>query len=183
MAVVGFRLGTSPPSWVHWLICASCDHAYLRVGDRTYPNASVLSTPSFLPPDIGTAWTEVTECLGVNAYTAAAIMSRKILLHVAVEQGLAAANARGKSPTFEEAVDYLEQNHIITPMMKPWVDQVRTSGNVATHELPATPADEALEIAEFTQQLLLLVYEMPGRIAGRRGTTNTDVAQRPAITL
>lgn len=183
MATVAYRHGTSIANWTYWMMCASCDRPHLRVGKRTFPSATAITTPTFLPAEIESAWSEVAACLGSGAYTAAAIMSRKILLHVAVEKGLAPANDKGRTPTFQEAVDYLVAEHIITPMMKPWVDQVRTSGNAATHELPATLANEAMEIAEFTQQLLVLVYEMPGRIAVRRSPTDPAAEDQQPMAL
>lgn len=91
-------------------------------------------------------------------------MLRKILLHLAVDKGLPAEDKKGWSPNFETAVDYLADNGVIADSMKPWVTKIRTGGNTAAHKLPATDREEAATLAEFTRQLLVLNYEIPGEL-------------------
>jgi len=98
--------------------------------------------------------------LSVGASTAAVMLCRKLLVHVAVGQGLAEQNDKGRSPTFASAVEYLQDEGIITKRMRPWVDRIREVGNEANHEIPSISAEVALDIATFTEQLLRLTYEM-----------------------
>lgn len=166
MGVVAYRVPTSNADYrdVHWLVCASCAKPYLLIGETVFPPVPTLPTPGHLPPEIAPAWAEVASCLGVGAFTASAIMCRKILLHVAVSEGLEPEDEKGWTPNFEKAVDHLASVGVITAAMTPWVTKVRTSGNTAAHKLPATSKDEAQTLAEFTRQLLVLHYEMPGAL-------------------
>lgn len=90
----------------------------------------------------------------VNAFTAAEIMCRKILMHVAVDKG---AN---EGETFAKYIDYLEQSNYFTPDMADWVDQIRQNGNEFAHELPALSEKRAKSTVTFTAHLLKLIYEM-----------------------
>jgi len=147
-----------------WMMCVSCRQPYLRVGASTWPAARQLSSPKHLDPDVSTAWEEVVGCIAIGAFTSAAMMCRKILLHIAVANGLAPEDSNGWAPNFRVVVDFLVSSGVASPRMAPWVDQIRSGGNDAAHKLPATSADEANNLATFTQQLLVLNYEIPGMI-------------------
>ena len=68
------------------------------------------------------------------------------------------------SPPAEEHIDYLVEALIVTPNMKPWIDQIRKVGNGANHELVHSSQKEAEEILTFRAMLLRLVYEYPKRL-------------------
>lgn len=88
-------------------------------------------------------------------------MARKIILHVAVAEGLPAKDDRDWAPTFAACVDFLEREGVITRQMKPWLDRVREVGNSGAHEIDAVERDQALDVARFVEQVLVIVYEIP----------------------
>lgn len=75
--------GTTPP--IYWLRCGACSAPSVRDRDGVVaPTPLPLDLPRGLPVAEAAAWEEVRRCLGVGAHTAAVMMCRKILFHVAV---------------------------------------------------------------------------------------------------
>ncbi|WP_442930605.1 DUF4145 domain-containing protein [Micromonospora sp. NBC_00421] len=110
-----------------------------------------------LPTEVGAAYLEARETAGSGAFTSCELMCRKILMHIAVDKGA----QEGK--TFVEYLDHLTTTGYITPPMRPWLDLIRTHGNLSTHRLEAASKERALNTLAFTTQLLRLVYEMEHR--------------------
>lgn len=78
---------------------------------------------------------------------------------------LPAKNDRDRAPTYAQAVGHLEAEGLITKKMLPWVERIRDVGNDANHEVNVVSAEQALDVAAFTEQLLVLAYEMDELIA------------------
>jgi hypothetical protein len=106
---------------------------------------------------VAKAWREARTAHAVAAYTAAEMMLRKILMHVAVD---VAGSKSGEQ--FLSYVDDLEGAGYITPGLKPVIDKLRRRGNIANHELPASTEDDSLTTLTITEYLLRGIYEMPG---------------------
>jgi len=153
------RDGSDRPS-VTWARCVNCFHGLVKNGEKVSPGRKPLRNIKGLEADVATAWAEVRGCLSTGATTAAVHMCRKILLHVAVQEGLQAKDARGRAPGFVECIDHLKRKGYVTPPMEKWVDKIRQVGNQGAHELEATSAEAAALVAQFTLQLLVLTYEM-----------------------
>ncbi len=119
-----------------------------------------LNEPEHLPGDVQRTWVEVRGCLAIGATTAAVMLCRKLLLHMAVQSGLPAKNAKERSPSFEECVLHLQTEGVVTKAMQPWVDRIRVVGNEANHELTQLTPEAAMDIAQFTLQLLRLKFEL-----------------------
>lgn len=140
---------------VAWLQCPDCANGSVRG-----PEGAVHPPPKFgpaiegLPADVEVAYDEARDCMGIQAYTACELLCRKILMHVAVEKGA----VEGES--FASYVSHLATAGYVTPPMKDWVDQIRTIGNAATHELDPPVKERAESTLMFTAELLRLVYEM-----------------------
>lgn len=83
---------------------------------------------------------------------------RKLLMHVAVDQGA----EEGKSFAFY--VGYLEENHWIPPNGKEWVDAIRKGGNEANHEIAIAGEPQAKQLLDFVEMLLKFVYEFPSKL-------------------
>jgi len=83
-------------------------------------------------------------------------MCRKILMHLAVDK---AGSAPGRS--FVDYINDLQAQNYIMAGLQPVVDQVRSRGNKANHELPASTQHEALVTLTITQHLLIGVYQLP----------------------
>ena len=79
-------------------------------------------------------------------------------MHIAVEQGAE------ENKTFAYYVQYLENNGYIPPNGKSWVDFIRTSGNMANHELIIKDREETEKVITFLSTLLLFIYELPNEL-------------------
>ena len=153
-----------------WLRCVNCRTGIVRNGNTYSPPRKPLTAPAGVTGIELSAWNEARDCISVGANTAAVMICRKLLFHVAVSHELPAKNAKGRAPTYAEAVQHLEDEGLITKRMRPWVDRIKDVGNEANHEiLPVTP-EVALDVATFTEQLLKLTYEMDALMAGGAGS-------------
>ena len=111
-----------------------------------------------LPASVAALYGEVRRCVQYNAMTSAVLSMRKLLMHVAVEQGAE------PNKSFVSYVDYLAENGWIPPNGREWVDALRKGGNEATHEIALADGDEAMRLLDFTEMLLKFVYEFPARM-------------------
>jgi len=128
--------------------------------EASYPGPLFGPTIEGLPVAVQSAYSEARNCLSVNAHTAAEMVCRKILMHIAADKGA----DEGKS--FAYYIDFLQAQGYITPPMKDWVVLIKEHGNKANHRLDAPDKEQAEGTLQFTAQLLRSVYEM-GHIAGR----------------
>ena len=160
MTVIARNADTNYNADLMWLQCVNCHLPHVSTGWAIFPATSPLSTPGGVEGVELAAWTEVRECLGVGANTAAVMMCRKILLHIAVAQGLPAKNDKDWAPSFAEVNNYLEMEGIITTRMRPWVDLIKDVGNDGAHEINPITQDDARNVARYTEQLLRLTYEL-----------------------
>ena len=144
---------------VLWLRCPVCGEGSILNSDTgiTYPGTRPGRAVKSLPPDVERAWDEARSAHSVGAYTAAEMMCRKILMHVAVGKAGAQVGRR-----FVQYVDDLESAGYIIAGLKPVVDQVRQRGNVANHELPSSTEQDSLTTIKITEHLLEAIYELPG---------------------
>lgn len=141
-----------------WLACPHCSEGSVKLKDgAVYPSAPAGAAVALLPADVAAAWREVRTAHAVAAYTAAEMMCRKILMHLAVD---VAGAKPGKS--FVEYVDALDGAGYVAPGLKPVVDLVRKRGNGANHELPASTEDDSMQTLGITEHLLKTIYELPG---------------------
>jgi hypothetical protein len=141
------------------MICPNCRKpTYFETGTGIQiPGISMGNKVDSLPENINLLWEEMRDCCSNNAYTSAVLTGRKMLMHIAVEQGA----SEGKS--FVEYVDYLVDNHYAPPNSKEWVDSIRTHGNEANHEVIIKTKEDALEIINFIEMLLKFIYEFPAK--------------------
>jgi hypothetical protein len=137
-----------------WLLCPNCSLGSVIINDRVFPGSPFGPKIQGLPADVEDAYEEARRCMEVSAYTAAELICRKILMHVAVEKGA----SEGES--FVSYLSYLENNGYVTPPMKTWVDLIRQHGNRATHKLETPEKERAQSTVMFTAELLRLIYEM-----------------------
>ncbi len=128
-------------------------------GRVVYPSAPAGNAVANLPSEIEHAWREVRTSHAVGAYTAAEMMCRKILMHVAVDVLKAAAGRK-----FAQYVEDLDRAGYIAPGLKPVVTKVKDRGNIANHELPASEEADSLTTMAITEHLLRTIYELPGLV-------------------
>ena len=140
---------------VQWLLCTNCYQGSVKSrSGQIEPGVMFGPVIEGLPENIAGAYNEARNCFKVSALTACELISRKILMHVAVNKGA----DEGKS--FATYLNYLEDKGYVTPPMKGWVDLIRQHGNLSTHVIEAPDRQRAESTLMFTAELLRLVYEM-----------------------
>lgn len=151
-------------------ICANCSRpTYLPAVGGQVPARLPSQAVAHLPQNMEILFTEARRAVSVGANTAAVMLCRTILMHIAVGQQAPIKNDRGKSPTFKEYVDYLVEKHLIPHGARSWVDKIREMGNEAVHELVIMNSNDAELMLEFTTLLLQMLYETHGKMQKRFG--------------
>lgn len=111
-----------------------------------------------LPETVSALYDEIRKCVQVGAYTSAVLSSRKMLMHIAVDNGA------GEGMTFSQYVGFLDEAHYIPPNGAEWVDEVRKRSNEQNHEIVIATRDDAVQLLDFIEMLLRFIYEFPSRI-------------------
>ncbi len=150
-----------PGGWIY--ICHFCYRpTFFDLNGRQIPGAafgnSVNSIESIYVKNL---YEEARNCMKVNAYTAAALCCRKLLMNVAV-----AKNAK-KDLNFADYVDFFYKEGLIPKDSKEWVDHIRDKGNEATHEIPNTSREDAEDLITFSEMLLKIIFEFPSRVRSK----------------
>lgn len=149
------QLPPEPKDSTLWLRCPDCGEGSVKLKDGSvYPTAPAGGAVKGLPLDVEGAWREVRIAQAVGAYTASEMMCRKILMHVAVDVAKATPGEK-----FVYYIDALESGNYLATGTKPAVDKIRGRGNDATHELPASTEEQALNTLGVTEYLLRGIYE------------------------
>jgi len=112
-----------------------------------------------LPESVNSLYNEARKCIQAGAYTAAVMCFRTLLMYVAVDKGA----PEGKS--FKNYIDYLDKENYIPREGKEWVDELRKKGNIANHQIVIMEEQEAEELLDFVEMLLLVNYEFPNRLS------------------
>jgi hypothetical protein len=111
-----------------------------------------------VPTAVGSLYDEARGCITGNYHTAAILLCRKILMHIAVEKGAK------EGLRFIEYIDHLANSGYVPPNGKPWVDHIRQKGNEANHELVIMAREDATLLLTFLEMLLRFIYEFPNSI-------------------
>jgi Domain of unknown function (DUF4145) len=138
--------------------CPACTYPTIFIGaEQRYILGQNLGKPvRNLPENLVMLYKEATNAASVGAYTACAMVARKILMNLAVLEGAT------ENKTFKNYVDYLSENGFVPKKGQPWVDKIRTKGNEATHEIELISAEEAKDVMYLTENLLRFNFEMTG---------------------
>ena len=153
-SVAGAVIASYNTNRIHWLLCPGCEKGSVRNNNEVIPGVKFGPEISGLPSVVKEAYEESRQCMSVNAFVAAELLCRKLLMHVAVDKGAK------EGETFAAYLTYLEDHGYITPPMKSWVDLIRQHGNAATHELETPSKNRAEGTVMLTAELLRVIYEM-----------------------
>jgi hypothetical protein len=138
-------------------ICSFCHSpSYFSRRDEQIPAPKPGREIAHVPDQINELYQEARQCFGANAPNATVMVSRKILMNVAVNLGA------DENQSFLAYVDWLVDSGHIPPQGRKWVDRIRGVGNEANHEIPHISAKDAARVLQFTEGLLTVVYEFPG---------------------
>lgn len=108
-----------------------------------------------LPDDVAALYREARRCVAAGSHTAAVLVCRKILMHLAVEKG-----AR-QGDDFVAYVQHLADHGYIPPNSRGWVDHIRARGNEANHKINIMQQSDAVSILDLVEMLLKIIYEFP----------------------
>jgi hypothetical protein len=143
-------------------ICPNCECPSLFIDTKQIPGVRAGQSVSNLPKDIEAAYNEARDCMSVSAFTAAAMLCRKLLMHIAVGQGAA------ENLSFKAYVEYLANQGFVPPNGKAWVEHIRNKGNEANHELVFMSSSDARDVMGFVEMLLMFIYELPAKIGAAK---------------
>lgn len=167
--VAGLRKGTADvvdATDTRWLRCPACKKGSLILdGNTAIPSGMPFKEPLGLPEVDARVWGEARMCFGVGAHAAAVMLCRKLLFHIAVDNGLEPEDGKGRAPSFKACVEHLETVGIISKPMLGWVDRIRDVGNDGAHEITPVEEVDARAVGVFTEQLLTLAYELPSMMS------------------
>lgn len=97
-------------------------------------------------------YNEARRALSQRAPSCAVLMFRKLLMHIAVEQG-AKPGLR-----FVEYADYLKINGVVGKPQHALLDRIRVEGNIENHEVRRAPPEQAEDLLNLTTLLIRSVY-------------------------
>lgn len=144
----------------HFAICPACYKAtnyewqlsgYKFDPPRPLPGRALEGVPDA----IEALHTELRACYSVGAYTAAVMVGRTIMMHVAVANG-----AKPGTP-FQACADHLSKQGFVPANAHPWLTKIRDLGTDGTHALDPVTEDSAKMTLRFVELLLANVYEAP----------------------
>jgi hypothetical protein len=144
-------------------LCPACDKPTYIVDNQ---GAIHLQVPGPLPgrlirnvpTDANEFYEEARRCVRSNCFTAAVMICRKILMHVAVDL------KAPQNQTFADYVAYLCNKGYIPPNGTGWVDFIRKKANEANHEVVVMGKPEAELLLALVAHLLMSIYELPSMV-------------------
>jgi hypothetical protein len=142
-------------------LCSHCDKpTYFNERGAPLPGVAFGGTVAHLPPDVELLYSEARRCTSAGAYTASVLLSRKLLMNIAVAQGAKAGES------FISYVEFLANSGYVPPNGRGWVDHIRRKGNEATHEIVLMSDRDAQDLIAFSEMLLKFIYEFPSKVPG-----------------
>lgn len=111
-----------------------------------------------LPETVSALYDEIRKCVQAGAYTSAVLSSRKMLMHIAVDNGAK------EGLSFAQYVGWLNEAHYIPPNGTAWVDEIRKRSNEQNHEIALASREDATQLLDFIEMLLRFAYEFPSRV-------------------
>src|SRR6516162_257460 len=124
------------------------------------------------PDDVQRFWSQAHESLGIKNWDAAAVMARSAVQATMRDKGAVGKDLYGE-------IEDLAAKGSLPPLMKEWSHEVRVLGNESAHPKPGTPPptqEDARDIVQFLDSLLLYLYEYPKRISDYRARRKSKEA-------
>ena len=142
------------------VICPYCDRPsfFNHSAEIKVPGDLPGNSVDFVPEEIEKLYNEARKAVSVQAFTAAVLSCRKILMHIAVNLGAE------EQQSFFNYVQFIADQGFVPPNGREWVDHIRKRGNEANHEIVIMDKENALDLITFIEMLLVFNYEFPNRI-------------------
>lgn len=108
-----------------------------------------------VPGSLAKLYEEARASAANGTHAAAVLVCRKILMNVAVGQGMTPGGS------FGDCVRYLAANGLLRASSKPLVDRLVERCDRASHEIVAMSEEDSAAALAITEATLLLLYEFP----------------------
>jgi hypothetical protein len=139
-------------------VCPNCDCPSYFDREQQTPKAVLGAPIGHLPSDIESLLKEARDCVAAGANTAAVLLARKMLMHIAVAQGASEGERSfSTSSTWRLRAGYLRTGSIGS------ISFGRRATS-RTMKLVVMTAVDATEILSFLEILLIFVYDFPNRV-------------------
>ena len=153
-----FHQGSGPLTKIY--ICTNCGSpTFFDQQGNQHPGSLLGRNIKNLPSDVNEIYREIRESIKDSNYTAAQLLGRKLIMHLAVS----VAEAK-EGETFVSYVDHLQRAGYVPPNGKAWIDYVKKLGNEKNHEIKIGTAEESSKILKFIEVLLIFIYEFAQEI-------------------
>lgn len=148
-----FHQGSGPLTKIY--ICTNCGNpTFFNEQGNQHPGPLLGRNIEKLPSDVAEIYREIRESIKDSNYTAAELLGRKLIMHLAV--GVAKAK---EGETFVQYVDHLKSAGFIPPNGEAWINYVKKLGNEKNHEIKVGTAEDSSKILKFVEVLLIFIYE------------------------
>lgn len=156
----GWRIVTSSNRHLGWVrICNACNFpTFFLANDKPALQGPYGRPLRRVPDDSRRVYDEARQCCSIEAYSAAVLLCRKLLVHIAHD--LQPESPKERRQTFAQYIDWLNDNGYIPPNGKGWVDWLKDRGNAENHEIVEATRNEAERIVDLSYALLLWNYEL-----------------------
>ena len=138
-----------------------------------FPQPSEPVPPPDTPDDVAKPFINGLTALSVGLIDSAANSFRttleKATSHLLERLGTGHQDHAKKS--LYDRIEFLRDNHLITPSLCDWAHIIRDLGNMGTHGDPEFSESQATELKNFTEQFLYYVFTMPAQVESIRGNS------------
>lgn len=154
--------------WIY--VCHSCKRpTFFDTKDGQTPGIAFGNPVAEIPiKDVADLYEEARRATSANAYTAAVLACRKLLMHIAVSKGAE------KDKGFTYYAKYLADKHYVPPDAVGWVDHIKDKGNEANHEIVIMDKADAKDLLMFSEMLLKVIYEYPAAVRKKEETAPAE---------
>jgi hypothetical protein len=136
------------------------------IGEVARPRGSAIACPDHTPADLKMIFDEAAECISIGAWNAASAMFRKIVDQISKDKMVAGPAQPPDNRTrynLKPRLEWLFANNMLPQEVAPLANAIREDGNDGVHNAPLG-RDDALDVQDFTVELLERLYTMPGRL-------------------
>lgn len=151
-------------------VCHFCTQPTYFSPDKKQIPGVAYGNPVHDIPDksVESLYAEARNCTAANAFTAAVLCCRKLLMNIAVSKGAS------EGQKFIDYVEFLSDNGFVPPDGKEWVEHIRKKGNEATHEIAIMKKEDAEDLLSFLEMLLKFIYEFPAKMKKKTSVEMTQ---------
>ncbi len=136
---------------------------------RQWPSPPSTTAPTDTPASAARYFEQAVDSLNSSNFDASGMMFRK-----ALESAIKVLEGNSNSKSLAARIRTLADQHIITPGLASWANEIRLGGNEAAHEDDPFTQNEAESLHHFTENFFRYAFTLPAAVERRslpaRGT-------------